>query len=182
MTTPAPDSPPRLLLVGMPAAGKTTLGRALAARYALPFLDLDEEIVRHEGRSVADIFAQDGEAYFRQAEADALRRILAAHARLVLATGGGTPCFHQNMPLLNQAGLTLWLDVPVAVLLARLQEAAATRPLLAALPDADALARRLGETLAARQQFYQQAALRLSGPACTVEAATALIQRYRATA
>lgn len=182
MTTPLPDSPLRLLLVGMPAAGKTTLGRALAARYALPFLDLDEEIVRQEGRGIADIFAQDGEAYFRRAEADTLRRLLTAHNRLVLATGGGTPCFHQNMPLLNQAGLTLWLDVPVDVLLTRLQQAAATRPLLAALPDAEALARRLGETLAARQQFYEQAALRLTGPACTVEAAHALVERYRATA
>ncbi|RAK68073.1 shikimate kinase [Hymenobacter edaphi] len=171
----------RIHLVGMPAAGKTTLGRGLAVRFELPFRDLDEEIVRREQRSVADIFAAEGEAYFRQVEADTLRAVLAEHPRLVLATGGGTPCFHHNMALLNQTGLALWLDVPVAELAARLQHAATTRPLLAALPDAAALARRLAETLAARQGFYGQAALRCAGPTCTVEAAYALVQRYLAT-
>lgn len=171
----------RILLVGMPASGKTTLGRALAARFELPFRDLDEEIVRQEGRGVAAIFAAEGEAYFRQVEAAALRRVLATHGRLVLATGGGTPCFHQNLAVLRAAGLTLWLDVPVPELVARLRHAAASRPLLAALPDAQALEKRLRETLAARQQFYEQAALRCSGPVCTAEAAHALVLRYLAT-
>ncbi|RTQ45808.1 shikimate kinase [Hymenobacter gummosus] len=172
----------RLFLIGMPGAGKTTLGRALAAHYQLPFRDLDEELVQRAGRSVADIFAAEGEAYFRQLEADTLRAVLAEHERLVLATGGGTPCFHHNMRVLTQSGLTLWLEVPVAELRARLQHAAAARPLLAALPPgAAALEKRLSETLAARREFYEQAALRCHGPACTVEAVFALIQRYRTT-
>ncbi|OON68323.1 hypothetical protein B0919_14325 [Hymenobacter sp. CRA2] len=165
----------------MPGAGKTTLGRALATLYSLPFRDLDDEIVRRAGRSIPDIFAQDGEECFRQLEADTLRAAVAAHERLVLATGGGTPCFHQNMEVLNQTGITLWLDVPVEELLARLRHAAATRPLLAALPDPAALEARLRETLGARQRFYQAAALRCPAEACSPEAVQQLLTHFRAT-
>jgi shikimate kinase len=103
--------------------------------------------------------------------------VLAAPGPLVLATGGGAPCFHQNMALLNQSGLTLWLDVPVPELLARLRQGAASRPLLAA-PNAAALEARLQTTLAARQATYAQAALRCAGAACTLEAVQQMLARY----
>lgn len=151
-----------LSLLGLPGAGKTTLGRRLAAHYGRPFLDLDAAIVADAGRAIPAIFAAEGEAGFRAREAAVLRRVLAAPgAPLVLATGGGTPCFHDNMALLNAASFTLWLDVPVPVLAARLAAAGpASRPLLAA---ADAPEKWLRETLAARQQFYQLARARCTG-------------------
>ncbi|WP_139925352.1 shikimate kinase [Hymenobacter sp. DG01] len=172
----------RLFLIGMPGAGKTTLGRGLATAYQLPFLDLDEEIVRREQRSVSEIFAQDGEEYFRQREADVLREVVAAYPSLVLATGGGTPCFHHNLEVLLETGLTLYLAVPVEELVRRLQAVAASRPLLASLPDAAGLELRLRETLAARQRFYDRAPLRCTAPTCSLEAVQQLVARYNALA
>ena len=160
-----------LSLVGLPGSGKTTLGRQLAAHFNRPFLDLDVAIETRTGRSVRAIFAEDGEARFRAVEAAVLRDALAhAGPPLVLATGGGTPCFHHNMALLNHAGPTLWLNVPIEVLAARLPpEEVAKRPLLAAAGGAETWLR---ETLAARSQFYAQARLRCSA-ACTLPAVVA---------
>lgn len=165
----------------MPGAGKTTLGRALAVAYEVPFLDLDEEIVRLEQRSIADIFAAEGEPYFREREAAVLREVLARYPSYVLATGGGTPCFHDNMDALLNAGTVLYLEVPIEELLRRVQAAAATRPLLAQAPDAGALAQRLRETLQARTQFYDRAPLRCVAAACNLPDVCRLLERVGAT-
>jgi shikimate kinase len=169
--TPVRGGSGHLSLVGLPGSGKTTLGRQLAAHFNRPFLDLDAAIEARTGRRVREIFAAEGEDYFRALEAATLREALSyAGPPLVLATGGGTPCFHDNMALLNYAGPTLWLDVPLAVLAARLPpQEVAKRPLIAAAGGAEAWLR---ETLTARKGFYAQARLRCAA-ACTLPAVVA---------
>jgi shikimate kinase len=168
-----------LYLIGLPASGKTTLGRQLAAHYARGFLDLDQRIVAEAGQSIPEIFAAEGEEGFRRREAAALAAVAQHPGRpLVVATGGGTPCFHNNLAVLHGSGFVLWLDVPLAELKRRLarRNQAATRPLLAATATTatpqEALADWLGRTLAARSRFYAQARLRHpGGPAAEVAAA-----------
>ncbi len=172
----------RLSLIGMPGAGKSTLGQALAVAYEVPFLDLDREIVRHEGRSIAAIFEAEGEGYFREREAAVLREVVARAEQFVLATGGGTPCFHQNMEVLLATGLVLYLDAPVEALVQRMHRSATVRPLLSGAPDAEALESRLRETLKARKQFYDRAPLRCTPPACTIAGVRRLLDQYTSAA
>jgi shikimate kinase len=163
----------------MPGSGKTTLGRQLAAQYGHSFLDLDVAIEERAGQPIPAIFQTQGEAYFRQLEADTLREVVAGPEPLVLSTGGGTPCFHHNMDVLLATCTTLWLDVPVTVLAARLHSSKrAARPLLAAAPAPDqrALETWVRETLAGRSRFYAQAQLRLPDYTGTLTAALALLR------
>lgn len=121
-------------LIGMMGAGKTFWGRQLAALLQLPFVDLDEWIVQQTGLSVPQIFAQHGESYFRDLEAYWLR-----HPQLrrpmVLACGGGAPCFHHNIDFMKMGGIVVWLQPPPQVLAERLWEGRHKRPLLAAAAD-----------------------------------------------
>jgi shikimate kinase len=170
-----------LYLIGMPGSGKTTIGRRLAAHYGWDFRDLDADIVAQAGRTVPEIFAAEGEAGFRQREAAALRAVAARPGPpLVLATGGGTPCFHDNLDVLHQTGFTLWLDVPTPELVRRLLRNPTKRPLLTALPADEtpesALFTRLQRTLADRERFYAQARLRHTGVATPATVAEALAE------
>ncbi|MGI4740939.1 MAG: shikimate kinase [Janthinobacterium lividum] len=170
-----------LYLIGLPGSGKTTIGRRLAAHFGWEFRDLDADIIGQAGQTVAEIFAAEGEAGFRRREAAALRAVAARPGPpLVLATGGGTPCFHDNLEILQQTGFTLWLEVPVPELVRRLARSHTTRPLLAATaPDETpekALFDRLNRTLAARERFYAQARLRYAGAGTVAAVAAALSQ------
>ena len=122
-----------VFLIGFMAAGKTTAGRLLAERMALPFVDLDDEVAELAGLPVADIFEQHGEAEFRRLEREALARIL-DRAPAVVATGGGTPCHGDALERMRSHGLVIALAVPLDVALAR-AGTASERPLLARTAD-----------------------------------------------
>ena len=98
----------KIYLIGMPGSGKTTLGLQLAEALQLPFVDLDKEIEKHEGKSVPDIFSQQGEAHFRQVESKLLKEWSASGKTFIMATGGGAPCNHHGIEVINRSGLSIF--------------------------------------------------------------------------
>lgn len=122
------DSSPNLVLVGAMGAGKSSIGKRVAARLGLRFVDADRDIELHTGASVGTIFDCEGEAGFRQRERSALTRLLSGHGQ-VIATGGGVVLDADNRRELREHGFVVWLQVDVATQLERLVRDR-TRPLL----------------------------------------------------
>lgn len=124
----------KIYLIGMMGAGKSYSASRLAKVMGVKHFDLDELIVNELQKTVRQIFQEDGEEFFREAEKNMLEKISKLDA-FVLATGGGTPCFHENMQLMNKTGTTVWIDEPLEILYLRLKEGSMKRPLLADLDD-----------------------------------------------
>ncbi|HEY3055442.1 MAG TPA: shikimate kinase [Thermoanaerobaculia bacterium] len=118
----------KVYIIGFMAAGKTTIGRELAARIGAPFFDLDDLIEAAEKMTVKEIFDLHGEAYFRKRERDILRSTKHLD-RAVIATGGGTFTFDENIQFIQSEGLSVHLSVPYSLLRARVGEKAGERPL-----------------------------------------------------
>jgi shikimate kinase len=116
-----------IVLVGMPGCGKSAIGRRLAPRLDLPFVDADEEIERAAGKSIKEIFADHGEAYFRDGERRVIARLLASGPQ-VLATGGGALMAEETRENIRRAGLSVWVKADVAVLVRRVSKRS-NRPL-----------------------------------------------------
>lgn len=119
----------RIYLIGFMGAGKSTLGRELAASMGYAFLDMDELICRQAGRPVSDIFAENGESFFRILEREILHQTILAH-HTIIACGGGTPCYADNMDWMKRRGVVIWLQEEASVLAYRLSNEQAGRPLL----------------------------------------------------
>lgn len=152
----------KIFLVGMPGAGKTTLGRQLADKLFTPFIDLDKEIESVEQRSVSEIFRDSGEDYFRAVESRLLHQHAASPESFVMATGGGAPCFFNGMNVINSAGVSVFLDVPVETLAARTANKE-NRPLLQSSSLED-LNERLAAIRKGRIDTYKQARIVLERP------------------
>ena len=118
----------KIYLVGFMGAGKTTVGRELAARLDVPFFDLDDLVEAAEKTSIKDIFSQHGEPYFRKRERDILRSTRYLDSAVV-ATGGGTFTFDENIQFIQSEGLSVWLSAPYSLLRGRIGDKAAERPL-----------------------------------------------------
>jgi len=147
----------RIYLIGFMGSGKSFTGRRLAKRIGYQFLDLDNHIVAREGGDIPALFAQYGEQAFRQKEAEALHST-GCLERTVIACGGGTPVFFDNMEWINQAGLSIFLDTDPAIIVARLKADTADRPLLDGLGPSS-LQQFVAQKLAQRRPSYEKAAV-----------------------
>lgn len=158
-------------LVGMPGSGKSTVGKELAGRFGVPFVDLDVEIERETGRSVPEIFATEGEAAFRALEARALLEA-STHDPSVVSCGGGVVLEPANRIALRSSGICVYLNVPLAQLEARIQPAA-DRPLIREQGD-------LARLLEAREPLYREfAAHVVDGGGTPGEVADAIVEELR---
>ena len=145
----------RIMLIGFMAAGKTTLGKALAQDLGLQFIDLDHYIENRYHCTVSQLFAERGEEAFRHIERNMLHEV-AEFEDVVISTGGGTPCFFDNMDYMNAQGTTVFLKASVDVIHTRLTIARVQRPLVAN-KSADELRQYITEMLERRNPYYSQA-------------------------
>lgn len=166
-----------VFLIGYMGSGKTTLGRGVEARAHKTFIDLDEFIEEQTDMPIKEIFARQGEEGFRIIERDYLRK-LALREDILIACGGGTPCFFDNIDIMNRQGVTVWLDASVDKLHRRLSEAKSLRPLIAGLDD-DQLRAFITESLDSRRPYYSQAKYRFDADNLdTVEELKSSIDRF----
>jgi shikimate kinase len=143
-----------IFLVGFMGCGKSTKAKQLANRLNCSVIDLDAEIVAQEGKSIADYFAENGEAAFRELESQTLKTFPYPET-CVVATGGGLPCFFDNMEWMNTHGKTVYLHMTPPQLVSRLHNRE-KRPLLKGMDDEQLLAF-IEMKLAERDHYYNQA-------------------------
>ena len=129
------------------------MGKRLSESLRLPFVDLDREIEVKEGTTISDLLTRKGESYFRTVESTLLKLKAASQEDFVMATGGGAPCFHDGMKIINENGLSVYLDVPLPTLFNRTNSSG--RPLL----ESDDRQARLRSLFERRASIYQQAHL-----------------------
>jgi shikimate kinase len=137
-------------------SGKTYWGQQLSQKLNIPFFDMDEQVVSSEGRSINDIFEKFGEEYFRLKEKGILYTTTETHTTFVMACGGGSPCYFNNIDYMNQSGTTVWLNTPLTILFQRLMNEKEKRPLLKEL-STDQLRSFIIKKFADRKIYYEQA-------------------------
>ncbi len=147
-----------LVLIGYMGSGKTAVSKALAAMLSYPYLDIDQVIEEHEGATISEIFKNKGEIFFRKREGEILREIVGVHQKMVLATGGGTPCYGNSMDfLLEQQNVkTIYLKASLEMLTKRLYAERSTRPLISHLESTEDLSDFVRKHLFERTHVYEK--------------------------
>jgi shikimate kinase len=166
----------KIFLIGMMGSGKTFWTKKIAKWIKSAGYDLDDLIEMTEEKTIAEIFEEDGEEYFRKSEAKILRWFK-EKKKFVLATGGGTPCYMENMAWMKKEGIVIWLNESVEILVQRLLAEKAHRPLIAKLSD-EAITNFIQQKLVERHAFYQQANYRLSSDQITEAGLKKLISKH----
>jgi shikimate kinase len=147
----------KIYLIGYMGSGKSTLGKGLASELGIAWMDLDSEIESRYKISIPNFFNKYGETAFRDVEHKLLTEI-STFPDLVVSTGGGVPCFHNNMELMNQTGYTIYLHATPELILTRIGPYAWKRPLFQKMDGTDII-EKITQHLASRKMYYEQAKL-----------------------
>ena len=163
----------KIFLIGFMGSGKTYCGKPHGRKWHIPFYDLDELIVTEAGKTINEIFAEEGEEYFRLKEKEILHTVTESHETFIMACGGGAPCYFNNIEYMNESGVTVWMNTPVDILHERLIKEKENRPLLRELSD-EQLKSFIIKKFADRKIYYEQAAIRIDDDRLSTES---LIQK-----
>jgi shikimate kinase len=167
----------KIFLIGMMGSGKNYWMNKISGKLKLQKYDLDQLIEGVEDRSIQQIFKESGEEHFRKMESIVLKWF-EDKDDFILATGGGTPCFYDNIDWMNAQGLTIWLDEPIDALAKRLVPEKTHRPLISKMSDKN-IKTFLRNKIEERDSFYKKAKYRLSGETINEQHLLSIIKEYK---
>lgn len=163
-----------IFLIGFMGCGKSTIGKKLAKLIDYDFIDFDQLIENKEKLNINDIFNLKGEGYFRELETTLLNNLNSKNT--IISLGGGTPCFNNNMSIINQKGLSIYLKLPAKTLAKRLADSKTKRPLIEDVKhNPSALINRIDDMLIEREPFYLKADIIFNSINMNVEKYDALL-------
>ncbi|MDD5569957.1 MAG: shikimate kinase [Bacteroidales bacterium] len=165
----------KLFLIGFMGCGKTTFGKKLANKLKLEFIDMDDIIENTYGKSIAMIFENEGEGAFRKKESHILNKIILKN-NFVVATGGGTPCFYDNIEIMKKAGMVIYLKMSPKSLADRLYKQKDKRPIIKDCDNKD-LVNFITEKLKKREEYYEQADLIVKGESIKTDEVIKMIKK-----
>ncbi len=158
--------------------GKSSLGKPLAKLLDAKFIDLDTYIEERTAMSIKNIFSSGGERSFRLTERECLVELLDMEGDYVIATGGGTPCYEDNIDLMNSGGLTLFINLPAGMLVSRLSSSRKSRPLIDGLSDSE-LSSFVENALEQRMPYYKKAKITIEGKGIVARDAYNVLINYQ---
>ncbi|HNQ66781.1 MAG TPA: shikimate kinase [Bacteroidales bacterium] len=152
----------KIYLIGFMGCGKSVLGKRLASKLNMEFYDLDLKIEEKYKMTVPSIFSRFDEKVFRKIESEMLQNFSSSDGDFVMSCGGGTPCFNDNMTIINSSGVSVYIKLNAKTLTDRLLKSKTNRPLIKNIPP-DQLLPRISELLEKREVFYNQAKIVIDG-------------------
>jgi shikimate kinase len=168
----------KLFLVGYMGCGKSSLGKKIAKAMGIRFIDTDAEVESREGATIADIFHYEGEEYFRKSERYIIEELAASDEDMVISTGGGVPLWEDNMEVMNQSGVTLYLKRTAEQIASRLSpHGREKRPKLRGLNDEELVAF-MRENMAQREPYYCKATLTIDRTPMSDAELVTMIKEY----
>ncbi|MFO7829129.1 MAG: shikimate kinase [Bacteroidales bacterium] len=166
----------RIFLVGFMASGKSTIGKKLAAKIDKPFVDLDDYIEEKYNSTIRFLMYDKGKDEFRKIEEQALKEVIEKYKDIVVSTGGGTPCFFDNMRIMNQSGMTIYLEVDVPTLVNRLMNSKKDRPLIWGKSKEDLTVYAL-DLMDRRKSHYEQAQNKINGKNLNISSLVEMVNK-----